>query len=536
MALNRLMVIGFDAMDVELLRSWAQAGYLPTFRRLFEEAAWTSYTDGPEHSSGTQWTAINTGFSPLTHDLYFARRFLGGTYRTRMGRVDDVRVDYYWRWFAEAGRRIIIADVPFVIARPEYGGSQYWGWGIHDWPGKPSSVPDGLLTSLTRRFGDYPVPQCHNYSTETTSLRLLGSRLLTGLKRRTAIFRSLITETEWDLFYGVFSETHCAGHLMWHLEDDTHPRHTREQLAAVGHALRDLYAAADRALGALLELKGPDTALAIILSHGFGPNYHGTHLFSEFLARFNRQWAGGKDCNNRTSGEGGLVNALWKASVGRLPESWRAGVKHQLPMPLRAWISTQRSQNPRRLAREPAFSLPQDGFSSLRVNMAGREPQGKIRPGEEYRHYIDTFTRELMRLTNAETGQPAVARIFRADERVDPMTMQSGTDLIIWWNKAAPIKTIDSPTLGTIEGSASDVRTGDHVMRGMLLIAHPLAGPGHRALSGMNALDIAPTLCDLAQIRPPMELPGKSRIGELLMGEYGGASHSSGSTVTGERA
>lgn len=506
-------------MDVELVRGWAQTGYLPTFRQLFESSAWTSYIDGPEHSSGTQWTSINTGFPPLTHDLYFARRFLGGTYRTRMGKAEDVKVDYFWRWFAESGRRIIVADVPFTIARPEYGGWQYWGWGIHDWPTRPTSVPGQLLRTLSRRFGAYPVPQCHNYTAETASLRLLNSRLLTGLERRTAIFRSLMTECDWDLFYAAFSESHCAGHLMWHLEDEAHPHHTHEQLADVGHTLRDLYAALDRSLASLLELKRPGATLAIIFSHGMGPNYHGTHLFPEFLARFNHQYAGGQGGNEHFSEEIWAVNLLWGGSVRRLPKSWRTAVKQCLPMPLRARLSTLRAQNPRRMARQLAFSLAQDGFSSVRINLLDREPQGLIHPGVEYRHYIEALIQELMRLTNAETGQPAVVRTFRADEQVDPIMMQSGTDLMIWWSKAAPLRAVHSPTLGTVAGLPDEVRTGEHIMRGMLLIAHPSVRPGHHDLPGMSALDIAPTLCDLAQVRSHAALPGKSRVSELLISE-----------------
>jgi len=150
------------------------------------------------------------------------------------------------------------------------------------------------------------------------------------------------------------------------------------------------------------------------------------------------------------------------------------------------------------------------------VNLAGREPQGRIRPGEEYRKYVDAFTAELLHLTNAETGEPVVERIFRADQQVDPVTMGSGTDVIVWWRKAGPIRAIRSATLGTVSGEFSEIRTGEHVMRGLFLVSHPKARGGRHAIPRMNVLDIPATLCDIAGVQPGSALEGTSRRKEFL--------------------
>jgi predicted AlkP superfamily phosphohydrolase/phosphomutase len=104
--------------------------------------------------------------------------------------------------------------------------------------------------------------------------------------------KSLLLCRDWDLFYGVYSEPHCAGHLLWHLEDDTHPAHHPEQLATVGHALREVYEAIDRAVADVLACMDADTTCAVFFSHGMGPNYHADHLFPRFVSRFNRWWKG----------------------------------------------------------------------------------------------------------------------------------------------------------------------------------------------------------------------------------------------------
>ena len=504
-------------MDVELVRRWAAAGYLPTFRRLFESAAWTDYIDPPEHMSGTIWTSINTGVGPPRHDFQFFIRFCGGSYRVRLARAEDIKVNPFWKWFAESGRRIVLADVPYSTPRPEYGGKQFWGWGPHDVPWKRSSEPRGLLSSLSAQFGVHPVPFCQVYSTKTDSILRLRSGLLTGIQRRTEILKSLIVGRDWDFFYGVYGEPHCAGHLMWHLEDDTHPRHRPDELAVLGHALRDNYAAIDHALGEVLACAGTDTTCAIFFSHGMGPNYHGEHLFSDFVARFNYRWEGkGPDVARRDDGRG-WFDSVWQGSVRRLPARWRDAVRRQPPTSLRAWITVKRVQNPKLWSRAPAFSIPlMDVFSVLRVNLVGREPRGRIRPGEEYRRYLDAFVTELSELTNADTGEPVVERVFRADERTDPFTVGSAADLIVWWSKSAPIRAVRSPALGTISGKQTEIRTGEHIMRGMLLVSHPKALPGRHTIPGMNVLDIPATLCDLAGVQPGRALEGISRRHNFL--------------------
>ena len=517
---SRLLVLGFDSMDVELVRRWAAAGYLPTFRRLFESAAWSDYIDPPEHMSGRIWTSIHTGLSPLRHDFSFFMRYCRESYRMRMARADDVRGDPFWKWFAQSGRRIVLADAPFAIPRPEYGGRQLWGWGLHDTPWRRSSVPKKLLPSLSADFGAHPISRshCYSYSTEPDSLVQLRSGLLLGIERRTAMLKSLIADGDWDFFYGVYSEPHCAGHLMWHLEDDTHPRHRPDELAVLGHALRDNYAAIDHALGEVLACAGTDTTCAIFFSHGMGPNYHGEHLFSMFVRRFNRRWEGKSPDEDLEGERRGWFDSMWRSSIRTLPAAWRGRVTKRLPISLRGRISVLRQPGYRVRSPMLAFSLSLDVFSSLRVNLVGREPQGRIRPGEEYRRYLDAFSEELLQLTNVESGKPAVERIFRADHQVDPPMIGSMPDLTIWWSKESPIRAIRSRTLGAISGADTEIRTGEHAMRGMLLVSHPLAKRGRHTIPGMNVLDIPATLCDLAGIQPGGHLDGTSRVRDFMVG------------------
>jgi predicted AlkP superfamily phosphohydrolase/phosphomutase len=166
----------------------------------------------------------------------------------------------------------------------------------------------------------------------------------------------------------------------------------------------------------------------------------------------------------------------------------------------------------------PAFSIPRDGYSSLRVNLAGRESEGRVGTGDEYSRYLNAFTEALYQLVNAENGKPVVEQIFRADQLVDPMKLGSSPDLVVWWSKSCPIRAIHSGTLGTISGEFTDIRSGEHVMRGMLLVSHPHAKPGHRTIPGMKGVDIPVTLCELGGVQPAITLEGTSRCRDFMAG------------------
>jgi predicted AlkP superfamily phosphohydrolase/phosphomutase len=516
---ERIMVLGFDAMDVALVRSWADAGHLPVFREQFETSAWSDFRHPPEYSSGTVWSSINTGLPPYEHDFYYFGRFLKESYGMRIGRTSDLRGQFFWRHLAEAGRRIVLADVPFSVPQPELGGVQFWGWGQHDWTTRTASVPRRLLRDLTKRFGRHPVPSCANYTPTTESLGRLEARLLEGVERRTALLRSLITGERWDFLYAAFCEAHCAGHLMWHLEDDVHPQHSPEQLAVAGHALRQVYAALDRALGELLAACPPEAACVVFFSHGMGPNYHADHLFPEFLRRFHERRDGHgtpRSVPDPHHGQGRL-GRVWQHSVGRVPPSWRRQVERWLPPDVRSWLMLKRDQSPALWSRLPGFALPfSDGFSALRVNLSGREARGRVPEGEAYHAYLTGLIGELSLLQHGATGEPAVETVFRPARDSHPLAFGAAPDLMVWWRKSRPFQSLRSPSFGSITGEPLDVRPGEHIMHGLVLLSHPRARSGHRRIDGLSPLDIAPTVCGLAGLAGRQKFPGTDRSPELL--------------------
>ena len=75
-------------------------------------------------------------------------------------------------------------------------------------------------------------------------------------------------------------------------------------------------------------------------------------------------------------------------------------------------------------------------------------------------------------------------------------------DLLVEWNRSAPIRSIGAPGYGRIDQEYAGIRTGDHVPGG-LLVAHG-AGiqPGPRP-DAISMVDLAPTIAAAVEVDLP---------------------------------
>ncbi|MBK6583372.1 MAG: alkaline phosphatase family protein, partial [Gammaproteobacteria bacterium] len=291
----------------------------------------------------------------------------------------------FWHELAAQGRRLLVMDIPFCAVDPNHRGMQLSGWGGHEWSERRESWPAGLLSEIEREFGPYPIAATIDDAWEQGGPDELIGGLLDGIERRTGILERLGRAQDWEFLYTVFHEAHSAGHFLWHLNDPDHPRFSAQESAVHGNGVLRIYQALDAALGRLLRGLARDVPFAVVLSHGMGPNYNGNHLLPALLARFDEHYFGasrGGESVNR-------LNWLWESTIAQLPARLRYHARSRLPMYLRQWLSSKRRQNEQQWRSSGAFALPGlDGFSALRINLRGREPQGIIAPGREYDDYL----------------------------------------------------------------------------------------------------------------------------------------------------
>jgi predicted AlkP superfamily phosphohydrolase/phosphomutase len=162
-------------------------------------------------------------------------------------------------------------------------------------------------------------------------------------------------------------------------------------------------------------------------------------------------------------------------------------------------------------SRTRAYAM---GLGNIYINLAGREGQGIVQPGEEYRQFLAEIRDRLEAYTDAETGEHPVAHVFTRDEAYGVYDPQLIPDLFPSNSRGYRVGWQD--TLGIIAREVVepnlDVWSGDHcsvyppLVDGVLFSNQPLDAPDP------YMADVPATLLDLFDVEPSVELDGESLL------------------------
>jgi predicted AlkP superfamily phosphohydrolase/phosphomutase len=470
----RVAVIGLDAADPGLLRHWAAAGKLPTIARLLVDGTCMPVRNPPGLYVGAVWPTLFTGVPPTRHRRYCYEQIIGGSYQTRAFGVGDYGAEPFWNELARRGLKVAIVDVP-KSPTTTLPGTFVWDWGTHDpEPAGFHCSPEDLNATLQTRFGTDPVGVCDHYQGTAESLRALQERLLVRIEKKTSLLLELARKPEWDLFFGVFSESHCAGHQYWSLHDAADHLHDAAVARMLGDPIETVYRAMDHALGRVVAALPPETVVFVVASHGMDSHYDANFLLPDMIALMH---------TSRVRADSvGLMQRVWH----RLPARLRAAIRPPL-VTAGQWLSRRRAGAPPGLGsalRSPApsrlryFAVPNnDAHGAVRINLAGREPEGCVQPAD-LEDAIDDLREGLMGFINEDTGRPVVEAIHRIGDLYPGEPVTDLPDLIIDWDRSAPITRLRSSKYGRVDRRQASRRTGDHRPTGLLVARGGGYAPG----------------------------------------------------------
>jgi predicted AlkP superfamily phosphohydrolase/phosphomutase len=199
-----------------------------------------------------------------------------------------------------------------------------------------------------------------------------------------------------------------------------------------------------------------------------------------------------------------------KQTVQRLiPQSVIESAKAVVPA--RLWDSVTRRvlYTPGAIQRSRAFCVPNDYSGAIRVNLQGREPDGKVSPGREFDELIRDLTEGLLELEDANTGRKVIRDVVMVSNKCSGENLAALPDLLVLWANEAPIQSVQSGRIGRIDKVSPEQRTGAHRSRGILVGAGPHLSPDSVRPSA-QILDLAPTLLNLLDAPVPSHFDGRS--------------------------
>ena len=511
---RRLLMLALDSIDWFLVNEWAAEGHLPVLRRLLEDSRQLLCTESNRPLPGSVWTDIATGVSAGTHGYVDLTHLTPNSYGS--DRIDASRLSAlpFYKVLSDSGIRCAIVDFPIDYLLPGFNGLQIVDWGTEFKPGRFGVNTPGLAAQLDT----HPLTDYDRTALGLSDLLALKHKLLHGIevKRRFAV--SLLQERAHDFVFYNFAELHKAGHFFWKFHDRNHPDFTDSE-PQLRHALREVYAEMDRAIGNVLEQLGSDDHLVLVTDRGMYADYRGDHLIEKVLLQLGLAAPRGSSHEGRAeSWRTRLLNqretrkALRFVGQKLLPESvrqallpfHRAAVGEAAPLD---WRKTR------------VYAIPSVGNSHLRVNLAGREPLGVVTSGAEFQSVLTEATAQLRALVNPATGERAVEEIYFPSTQFQGPRAAELPDIAIVWNPKSRITALTSAAMGTVRGKSTEGRTGNHRPDGFALFSGPSFSARGQVMNG-DPRQIAPTILQHFGITPPayyekgaiaLESPDRSR-------------------------
>ncbi len=500
MATTKVIIVGLELGDGQLIHDWAAAGKLPGLERLRQEGLWGWLDTSAEQLHISAWPSIYTGTKPGEHGVYFTFQPTPGRQGYQRFHEGIYGQPSFWQLLDRAGRRCSVIDPPYAHPEAGFGGSFVYDWGTWAHYLKTGSVPAALLKKMENAVGEYPLGlEANDLGMEALDSADIAQRLVESIESKANANSWLLQTTSPDLLFTVFGESHVAGHYCWT------PQLQSESQRNLDSPMLKVYQALDRAIDRLRREAGDDALFLVVSGDRVGPNNAGCHLLPEVLVRLGYFGAGGVE-----SSEPAPPAAFdpVKALRDMLPKGFRKSLARMLPTGMRDKLAQRVDTADINWATTRAFCLPTDLEGCIRVNLKGREPQGIVEPGAEYEALLSDLSAQIMDLSDPATGRPIVKQVLRIDQLFPGPRRDYLPDLVVNWDMSQRITGAASPQVGTVNVPSPDPRPGTHTGPGFVLAAGPGVRPG-QALQGGNILDLAPTVMQYFGVTAPAHMRGR---------------------------
>lgn len=484
----KLVVVGVDAGSPELFRKWCATGDLPNLSRLMARGTVRRVENPRGMEAGAVWPVFHTGLLPGRQPMYDGRRNFDPQKYTERWYGPDETAPTVWRQLSDAGLRCLLIDPPYTLVDPQINGVTIMDWGTHV-PANGNTFefkthPPEVAAEVLALVGPDPTGgvMCDVMSPESLDeYRRFRDVYLRRIEGKAKLANHFLKSIDWDIALVTSSDLHCAGHHLWHINEPRHPRYSAKSEAELGEPLLDCYRAFDKSLETILAAVDEQTTVMLFGSHGMGPSFSGTGLLDRILLRLDK-------------GTGRVAQHSLKA---RLRALW-----HRVPIEIRGRLKVLR--RPFRGALHPPKFLgdhanrrffevyANNASGGVRLNIKGREGSGTVEPGEADK-LLGFLTKELMKVVNADTGEPLIKDIVVTRKEYSGAYLEKLPDLLVTWNRNAPIERVSSDAIGELSQEHLDNRTGDHTPDGICILwGHGIDAGGEAP--AVRTADLAPSI------------------------------------------
>ena len=490
--MGRFLLIGLDGGEPTLTDTWMSEGHLPHLAALRDRGTFMPLASTRPPVTLPAWTTCVTGVNPGRHGIFDFTEMTRGEYGIRFVNQTHRRAPALWNILDTAGKRSCVLGVPGTYPPEPLNGIMVSGF--------DSPVTTGVDRSFVYpserypevrdwRFADF---QEHSIGPGWHDAAL--KKLLEGIEAKTTMAEALLCEEAWDFFMMVYGEADTVSHHFWLFHDENSPRHR----PGFEDAILQIYKKLDNAVGKLVEAAGPDAVVGVVSDHGFGGAGTGVAHLNNWLAEHGYlHW-----------NSGGRESLIKKTALALTPGSWRGHLFRRFER-MAAKAESQARFGGIDWSQSTAWSEELNYFPSIRLNLAGREPEGQVRP-EDYEVFVADLCTALESWEPIRRAWPRAAlfegpEVDRAPDIILEMALEG--DYSHSCLRSAP----GGPAfrrIGPDEALGGKERgmNGTHRDTGILFLSQ------NTQAASASLADIAPTVLDALNVAGP-SMDGSSLLG-----------------------
>jgi len=434
---RKVVVIGPDGTPLSLVRRLIDEGDLPNFGRIFQDGSVRPMTSAIPAVSSVAWSSFMTGKNPGKHGIYGFLDRHPNSYDTYIPNSSVMRSETLWEILSRHGKRVVVMNVPVTYPPRQVNGILVCGF----------LGPKLEKGTYPPQVGELLVKMGYRLDVDPWQAREDKDKFLEDLyytldKREEAMVHFMDTE-DWDFFMLQIMETDRLHHFLWEEMETGHEKYAP--------AFLELYHKIDGLLGRLYDRLDENTTLFVMSDHGF------TLMKKEVYIN---RW---------------LQDQGWLSFTKDPPESLK-----DIHPDSRAY-----SLDPGRIF----------------VNLRGREPLGSVDPGQEYEALRSELVESLSGLSDPESGEPMIERVYRREEIYSGECYPQAPDLVAMPHRGYDLKGSIKKDVLTDRGVINGAHTYDDAM---LYVQGQEVGKAEVAI-----VDVMPTILHLMGVPIPEDVDGE---------------------------
>lgn len=456
------MVIGLDCGEPSLMfERWRDD--LPTFRSLMDRGAYGLLTSAIPCITVPAWSSMLSSKDPGVLGIYGFRNRADYSYENMsIANGTAVKEKRVWDYLSEADKKSIVVGVPQTYPIKPVNGymiSSFLTPSIQKQYTHPHEFRYEIERILNGR--DYEV-DVRDFRTENKDDLLRQIYEMT--EKRFKVMNYMIREKPWDFFMFVEMGVDRIHHGFWKYHDPQHFLY--EPGNKFENSIKEYYQYIDREVAGLLEAVDDNTVVLVVSDHG--------------AKRM----------------DGGLCLNQWLHQEGYLV------FKNEIPTGRLAKFNEMEVD----WAKTTAWG---DGgyYGRLWLNVQGREPQGLV-PQADYERVREEIRGKLEKMVDHQ-GRP-MHNICYKPEEIYREVRNIGSDLMIYFGNLhwRSVGSLGHPSIYTFENDTGP-DDANHAQDGLIIYYDPKKPLGGKQLSGLQLMDIAPTILNLMELPVPADMQGK---------------------------